>query len=114
MSGGLNLSANDVAALFKALSRDTIVSREFYANEVFSDARLPEGVGYSLAAIVNLEGSIRSSGHEGGAGVANIRYAPDLGIGVAVFTNLNAKNAAQDISAEITELLFNPPNLKTE
>ena len=114
MSGGLNLSANDISRLFKALSRDVIVSREFYANEVFSDARLPDGVGYSLAAIVNLEGSIRSSGHEGGAGVANIRYAPGLGIGVAVFTNLNAKNAAQDISAEITELLFNPPNLKTE
>jgi len=114
MSGGLNLSTNDASGLFKALASDKIVSRSFYESAVFSQSRLAEPTGYSLAAIVNMDGDMRTVGHEGGAGAANIRYAPESKIGVAVFTNLNSQSAAQDITAEIIELLFDPVNFIEE
>ena len=109
MGGGYNITPHDMAALFKAWNKGALVSERFYAEQVFDQKRLPDGNGYSLATIVETIGTTRTVGHEGGAGAANIRYAPDQKIGVAVFTNLNANNAAQDISAEILELLFDHP-----
>ena len=106
MAGGYNVSARDMSNLFKAWNAGEIVSNTFYAGQIFDADRLPDGRGYSLATIVNIDGSTRTVGHEGGAGAANIRYAPDAQIGIAVFTNLNANGAAQDISQEITELLY--------
>lgn len=106
MGGGYLSTAADMARLFAAVAEERIVSNAFLQSQVFAEDRIDENSGYSVATIVKNFATGRTIGHSGGGGLADIRYAPDLGVGIAVLSNRMGSSIAQDITDEISELLF--------
>ena len=113
MGAGYNTTASDMAKLFAALAEGRIVSQTFYRDNVFSPQYIMSrgrsdavGEGYSLATIVERFGDSRTVGHSGGSALADIRYAPDEEVGIAVLTNLNTDGIATGLTAEISSMIF--------
>jgi CubicO group peptidase (beta-lactamase class C family) len=84
-AGWYQTTADDMAAIFKALNAGTVVDPEgleelLYRSEYGFD-------GYSLGSILEVIDGVRTVGHRGGGARATIRYAPSQRVGVAVFTD---------------------------
>jgi len=106
MGGGYNTTAEDMANLFKALNAGEIVGRDFLLSQIFDEARLPDGNGYSLATTAKTIGEHQTIGHSGGGGLADIRYAPEAEIGIGVFSSRGGSDFAFDVTDEIAGVLF--------
>ena len=113
MGGGYNSSANDIARLFKSFRAGAIVSMDYLKSQVFRDERIADGRDrYGIATIVKEFENGATIGHSGGGGLADIRYAPDAKVGIAVFSNRSGSDIAYDITDEISELLLGKKKTK--
>ncbi|WP_162843398.1 serine hydrolase domain-containing protein [Parasphingopyxis lamellibrachiae] len=106
MGGGYLTTASDMARLFAAIAQGSIVSEAFLESQIFADERIDADSNYSLATIVKTFAGERLIGHSGGGGLADIRYAPGSGVGIAVLSNRLGSIISRDITDEISELLF--------
>ena len=88
-AGGFQTTSKDMANIFKTLNLGEIVSPGFLEQWLYDDTYNFDG--YSLGSVlVDVEG-MRTLGHSGG-GRANIRYAPEKGVGVMVCTDDTSNN----------------------
>ena len=99
-AGGFQTTANDMAAIFKALNAGKIVSREGLEALLYT----PEYnfSGYSLGSILSEVDGEPTLGHRGG-GRANIRYAPRSGVGVFVCTD---DRSNREIMVDLADMLM--------
>lgn len=84
-AGWYQTTANDMAAIFRALNSGAVVDSGFLEELLYRDVYNFEG--YSLGSIQQTVDGIRTVGHRGGGARATIRYAPGAELGVAVFTD---------------------------
>lgn len=84
-AGGYLTTPEDMANFFRALSAGKIIPLASLKTEMLNPERV-EG-NYSLGAIVETYGDEPTIGHQGGGARANIRYALDDKVGIAVFTD---------------------------
>ncbi|WP_265563422.1 serine hydrolase domain-containing protein [Sphingomicrobium arenosum] len=106
-AGGLVTTASDMARLFAALSRGDIVDLGLYTQALFDPAHEAADSEYSLGSVLEQFETGRSFGHSGGD-MADIRYFPDLDVGIIVLTNRTGAMMAQDLAREISELIAGP------
>lgn len=108
-AGGYLTTPDDMAKLFRALNAGKIVSPATLRKEIFDPQRIVDG--YSLGSILESYGDIRTLGHRGGGARANIRYAPEAKVGVAVFTDQqdNYELAIELADKTLRHLLLNQP-----
>lgn len=84
-AGGYETTAEDMSNFFKALNAEEIVSLETLKRTLYAEEYVVDN--YSLGSIIDTHGDAKTLGHRGGGARANIRYAPDQQIGVAIFTD---------------------------
>ena len=84
-AGGYLTTASDMARIFQALNAGDIAERAFLA-DLLSDPRYVQD-GYGLGVILQDVAGERTVGHRGGGARANLRYAPDAGLGVMACTD---------------------------
>lgn len=84
-AGGYLTTPEDMANFFRALNAGKIIPLASLKREVFNPERVVDN--YSLGSIIESYGEKRTIGHQGGGARANIRYAPDDKVGIAVFTD---------------------------
>lgn len=89
-AGGFETTASDIAKLFLALNTDKIISPETWKEALLQDAYLMGD--YSLGSVIEYEDEVLTVGHSGGGARANVRYAPDEGIGAMVCTDDRSNN----------------------
>ena len=84
-AGGYVTTASDMAQVFQALNAGQIADRDFLTRLLFDPAYIQDG--YGLGVIIeDIEGE-STLGHRGGGARANLRYAPQSGIGVMACTD---------------------------
>jgi len=103
---GYNATSNDLVKLIVALNEGEIVTTDFLKSLAFNETYLSGIEGYGAGTVVKLFGGVRTMGHSGGGDMADIRYVPDLGIGIFVISNREGSDIATSITKEISELLF--------
>jgi CubicO group peptidase (beta-lactamase class C family) len=120
-AGGFESTGHDLVKLMRSLQQGEIVSLDFLQQQVLMKGRLyqrrgeVDGEGYGLATIVQRFGNATTLGHSGGGGLADIRLAPDQGIGVVVLTNRSGgTGVASEITEALSEALFGPAHRATE
>ena len=84
-AGGFETTAADMAAFFKAVNAGTIISADVWKDTLLKDAHLFRD--YSLGSVIEYNDDVLSFGHSGGGARANVRYAPDHGVGAMVCTD---------------------------
>lgn len=84
-AGGYLTTPEDMAFFFRALNAEKIIPLARLKTEILNPERVVEN--YSLGSIIETYGDKRTIGHQGGGARANIRYAPDDKVGIAVFTD---------------------------
>ncbi len=108
-AGELAMTASDLAKWNISLMNESLLRPESY-RELEKEIRLTSGVGtgYGLGVGLSLTNSRRRISHGGevsGFTAANEVY-PDDKVAVAVFTNMDATNASQQMAAKVEELVF--------
>lgn len=108
--GGYDTTGNDLIKLLNAIAHQDIVTDETIITELLQEARLTkrgldvDGEGYGLGSIIQIFGNTVTFGHSGGGGLADIRYALEPNLGVAVLTNrAGGTAAANTIASRIME-----------
>lgn len=99
-AGWYRTTADDMAAIFRALNAGRIVAPRFLEELLYRDEYDFEG--YSLGSILETVDGLRTVGHQGGGARATIRYAPSRRFGVAVFTDDTENN---DLALHVAEML---------
>ncbi len=84
-AGGYLTTAADMAALFQALNAERIMDRTALTDRL-SDPRYIQD-GYGLGLIIEEVNGEVTLGHRGGGARANLRYAPNSGVGVMACTD---------------------------
>lgn len=84
-AGGYLTTPEDMTNFFRALSAGKIIPLASVKTEILHPERVADN--YSLGSIIEIYGEKPTIGHRGGGARANIRYAPDDKVGVAVFTD---------------------------
>lgn len=114
-AGGIDTSGRDIGRLFTALAGGKILTEESLRHIGLDSARVhrldgdADGEGYGLSMTVQRFGDVTFLGHSGGGGLADIRYAPERQMGIAVLTNRSGgTGAAIEIANLITEKLVGP------
>lgn len=114
-AGGLQTTGNDALRLLLALAGGKILNEDSLRSLV-NDTRWLErlgndvaGEGYGSGFAVQRFGDLAFFGHSGGGGLADIRYAPESQIGIAVLTNrAGGTGAAIEVADMIAERLCGP------
>lgn len=84
-AGGYVTTASDMARTFEALNAGLIADRDFLA-ELLSDPAYVQD-NYGLGVILEAVADELTIGHRGGGARANLRYAPQAGVGVMACTD---------------------------
>ena len=112
-AGGYDTSGQDLVKLAKALSKESIVSRDYLEATLLDPDRIHAfptsvpGEGYGMSMTVNIHGETTSIGHSGGGGLADFRYAPKEDVAIMVLTNrAGGTGVAGEISEAISTALF--------
>lgn len=100
-AGGYQTTAHDMGRIFVALNENHIVSPEFLEEFLYNEEY--DFDGYSLGGILENVGGVRTLGHRGGGARANIRYAPQVRLGVMVCTDDVSNN---DLAADLATLVL--------
>ncbi|MEM6327512.1 MAG: serine hydrolase [Bacteroidota bacterium] len=108
-AGWYETTADDMAAIFKALNAGAVVDPAFLEDVLFQDRY--DFDGYSLGSILETIDGVRTVGHQGGGARATIRYVPSRGVGVAVFTDDRENN---DLAIHLAELFVREAALGQE
>lgn len=103
---GYNATSNDLTRLMVALNEGKIVNPDYLKAIAFNREYLLGIEGYGAGTVVKVFGDVATMGHSGGGDMADIRYVPDLGIGIFVISNREGSDIATSITTEISELLF--------
>lgn len=99
-AGGFQSTANDMVKVFKALNSGDVVDRHYLETLLYTPKYNFKG--YSLASLLSEVNSEPTVGHRGG-GRANIRYAPQSGVGVFVCTD---DRSNKEIMVDVAEMLM--------
>ncbi|MEM1125618.1 MAG: serine hydrolase [Bacteroidota bacterium] len=99
-AGGYQTTADDMAALFRALNAGQVVAPAFLEDLLYRDAYTVNG--YSLGSILDVIDGVRTLGHQGGGARATVRYVPSRRVGVAVFTH---ETANYGLALHVADLL---------
>ncbi|XUU60824.1 serine hydrolase [Erythrobacter sp. HA6-11] len=84
-AGGYETTAADMSRLFLALNSGALMPPQTVKDTLLQDAYLMGD--YSLGSVIEYANGILTIGHSGGGARANLRYAPDAGIGVMICTD---------------------------
>lgn len=116
-AGGMDTTGGDATRLLLALSQGRILTEETLRDVALDPDRLyrlsgdAEGEGYGLAMVVQRFGDLAFFGHSGGGGLADIRYAPGMQLGIAVLTNrAGGTGAATEIADLLAERFAGQPH----
>ena len=88
--------------IFLALNAGHVADREFLAELLFDPRYIQDG--YGLGVIVEETAGEMTLGHRGGGARANIRYAPQSGIGVMACTDQVANRA---LTIHVSDMVMN-------
>lgn len=100
-AGGYLTTPEDMANFFRALNAEKIISLATLKTEILNPERTVEN--YSLGSVIATYGNKPTIGHRGGGARANIRYAPDDRIGIAVFTD---QQDNYELIIDLTDKIF--------
>ncbi|NQX93974.1 MAG: serine hydrolase, partial [Erythrobacter sp.] len=84
-AGGYETTASDMAKLFKGINSGAVIDPQVWKSTIMNEDYL--FADYSLGSVIEFNDDVMTMGHSGGGARANIRYAPDLGIGAMVCTD---------------------------
>ena len=120
-AGGFQTTGEDTRKLLLALTNGSLINEDSLRALVNDQRRLEqlgrdaEGEGYGLGVAVQRFGDVAFFGHSGGGGLADIRFAPERQVGIAVVTNrAGGTGAAIEIGDLIASTLFGPPHEASE
>jgi CubicO group peptidase (beta-lactamase class C family) len=101
-AGAYRTTPADMARLFQALNAGRIADRAFVSGLLFDPRYIQDG--YGLGVIVEETSGEMTLGHRGGGARANIRYAPQSGIGVMACTD---QIANRELTIHVGEMVMN-------
>ncbi|MEO1487928.1 MAG: serine hydrolase [Pseudomonadota bacterium] len=90
-AGGYETTVDDLSQLLKGINSGAIISPTVWKDLLLQD-RYRFG-DYSLGSVIEERGDVLTVGHSGGGARANIRYAPDEGVGVMICTDDQSNNS---------------------
>lgn len=101
-AGAYRTTPADMGRLFQALNAGRIADRAFLSGLLFDSRYIQDG--YGLGVIVDETSGELTLGHRGGGARANIRYAPQSGIGVMACTD---QVANRELTIHVGDMVMN-------